>query len=145
MGTRGPVPKRSDEGHRTTRARKRGVSKVAAPVGGGEFEVPEPDEEWHRIAKDLWAAALVSPQRKYYTATDWMVLYSLCDDLSYYKSMGKRSGQMLASLNSMMTSLLLTEGDRRRVQIELEVRTEEELESAGVASMRAWAEARASG
>ena len=49
---------------------------------------------------------------------------------------------MLTAINSMMTSLLLTEGDRRRVRIELDRHSEEEIESAGVASMKKFLEAR---
>ena len=52
----------------------------------------------------------------------------MCDDLSFYKSpfttrdgeeYHKRSGQMLQTIYSAMERLLVTEGDRRRVRIEL--------------------------
>lgn len=138
---RGPIPKRSDEGDRRTQARKAqqpgGVSRASH---GRTVTIPEPDEGWHPIARMIWDAMLESGQAAFYESSDWAMLYSFCDDMTYYKSMGKRSAQMLASIYSMGTSLLLTEGDRRRVQIELDRRTEEDLESAGVTVMRRFKE-----
>lgn len=116
MGSRGPVPKRSSE--RVRRHGKPG-GVVAASKGGG-FRVPAAGREWHPIAKRLWNAAKKSGQSRFYEPSDWMVLYSLCEDLSDYKQQSRRSAQMLASIMSGLTGLLLTEGERRRVQIELD-------------------------
>lgn len=141
--THGPIPKRSDEGDRRTIARKQqqpgGITKATA---GEHVSIPDPDPDWHPIARMIWDAAHESGQSKFYESSDWAVIYSLCDDLSYYKKMGRRSAQMLASINSMLTSLLFTEGDRRRVQIELDRKTDEELKSAGVALMEDFARQR---
>jgi len=60
-----------------------------------------------------------------------------------YKMQDRRSPTMLAAVNTMLTSLLLTEGDRRRVQIEINRVDESEAESAGVVALQAWAKARA--
>lgn len=136
MGSRGPIPKRSDEAqHPKTLARKERTTGGITHVGSvGEVKPPAPDPEWGPIAMMLWDAALESPQMKQcYQATDWAVLYSLCDDISYYKAQERRSGQMLASINTLMTSLLFTEGDRRRVGIEVSRNTPEQLKSQGVA------------
>ncbi|WP_444875864.1 phage terminase small subunit [Streptomyces achromogenes] len=43
----------------------------------------------------------------------------MCEDLSYCKKSGKRSGQMLQTIYSAFERLLVAEGDRRRVRIEL--------------------------
>lgn len=136
-----PIPKRSDEGHRTTRARKRKNGLTQGRSGNLDF-IPEPDEDWHPIAKMVWDGAKKSGEAVYYEPSDWAVLYSLCDDISHYKASGRRGAQMLTAINSMMTSLLLTEGDRRRVRIELDRHSEEEIESAGVASMKKFLESR---
>ena len=80
---------------------------------------------------------------RYYEPSDWIVLYSTCDDLSNYKMQDRRSPTMLAAVNTMLASLLLTEGDRRRVQIEINRVDESEAESAGVVALQAWAKARA--
>lgn len=141
MGVKGPIPKRSDEGHRITQARKKNSELGVANAPHGETKIPSPDPDWHPIARMIWDAALSSGQRIYYESSDWAVIYTLCDDVSYYKSQERRSGQMLASINAMMTSLLFTEGDRRRVNIELDRHTAEDLESQGIAVMKRFREA----
>lgn len=102
--------------------------------------IPEPDEEWHPIAARLWESLALSGQARFYEPSDWAFAYSLMDDLTYYKKGAKRSGQMLASIYAAMSSLLVSEADRRRVGIELDRKTSEELESAGVAEMKKWQE-----
>lgn len=144
MGVKGPIPKRSTEGHRITQARKlehgvEPVNVIADPV-----EPPQPDPDWHPIATNLWESVKQSTFTRYYEPSDWIVLYSTCDDLSEYKKQGRRSPTMLAAVNTMLTSLLLTEGDRRRVQIEINRVDESEAESAGVTALQAWAKARKS-
>lgn len=135
MGTRGPIPKRSE----ARRRRNKPVNKVKSAKGAEEFKIPGEDRSWHPIAKKLWRYTRRSGQVRFYEPSDWAVLYSLCDDISYYKKANKRSGQMLASIMSALSSLLLTEGDRRRVQIELQRGgSEGDAESSAVADMEAW-------
>lgn len=141
MGRRGPLPKRSDEPH-SRRAgmdardkAKDGFIYTTSPAGN-HVTIPEPDPDWHHIARYLWDGMLESGASRFYESTDWAVLFSVCDDITYYKRCGKRSGQMLASINSMLTSLLCTEGDRRRVGIELQKTQEQAAESEGIAYMR---------
>lgn len=143
MGVKGPIPKRSTEGHRITQARKfeHGVEPVN--VIADKVEPPEPAPGWHPIAMKLWESVKQSTFTRYYEPSDWIVLYSACDDLSNYKKQERRSPTMLAAVNTMLTSLLLTEGDRRRVQIEINRIDESEAESAGVTALQAWAKARA--
>ncbi|MFY1620049.1 hypothetical protein [Micromonospora sp. WMMD736] len=127
MGTRGPVPNRSDDLSRDRDA-NRGDK---APITKGKSRparVPEADPDWHPIARLLWDATLESGQADFYESSDYAFLYSICDDVSYYKTMGKRSGQMLASIYSAMENLLVTEGARRRVRVELQDEVEEEAE-----------------
>ncbi|UZJ23703.1 hypothetical protein RHODO2019_10835 [Rhodococcus antarcticus] len=80
---------------------------------------PEPDEGWHPIATTLYESLGSSGQADWYQDSDWAFAFSLCDDLSYYKRATKRSGQMLQTIYSAFERLLVTEGDRRRVRIEL--------------------------
>lgn len=139
MGTRGPVPKRAEDraGHR---AKSELLPKESAP-GAVDISIPTPDANWHPIALRLWDSLALSGQSRFYEPSDWALAYSLMDDLTYYKFATKRSGQMLASIYAQMSSLLITEGDRRRVGIELARKSSEELESAGVMEMNKWREA----
>jgi hypothetical protein len=115
---RGPVPNRSDD---LARPRERKGSDIVAVTKGvaRPATVPEPDLGWHPIARQLWDALAVSGQADFYEQSDWAMAFSLCDDLSHYKKSTKRSGQMLQTIYSAMERLLVTEGDRRRVRIEL--------------------------
>ena len=90
--------------------------------------IMDPDPEWHFIARMMWDSLDMSGQSDFYQQTDWAFAYSLCDDISEYKKpktdregneYTKRSPEMLKAILSAMTSLLITEGDRRRVRIEL--------------------------
>ena len=119
MGTRGPIPKRKGElnGHRA-KAELDGATVVRAPAAEA-VKQPPASRDWHPIAKRLWKSMGESGQARFYEPSDWAVAYSLMDDLSYYKAGAKRSGQMLQTIMSSLSSLLLTEGDRRRLQIEL--------------------------
>jgi hypothetical protein len=135
----GPVPRRSED---LARPRERKGGNVA-PVTKGQLRsvrIPAADKDWHPIAKRWYNSLKTSGQRDFYQNSDWAFAYSVADDLSYYKKpltnrdgedYYKRSGQMLQSIYAAMTTLLVTEGDRRRVRIELSA-PEEEGESAAV-------------
>ncbi len=115
---RGPVPNRSDDLARPRARKGRDVVPVTKGVAR-TTTVPEPDAGWHPIARQLWDALAASGQADFYQQSDWAFAFSLCDDLSHYKNSTKRSGQMLQTIYSAMERLLVAEGDRRRVRIEL--------------------------
>ncbi|WP_245876964.1 hypothetical protein [Streptomyces uncialis] len=83
--------------------------------------LPDPDPLWHPIAADWYLSLRESGQAAFYEPSDWaMARYAaelmsrgLCSDRP-------PNGQYVAALNSVMASLLATEGDRRRARIELE-------------------------
>ncbi len=87
--------------------------------GAADVKQPRGDGDWHPIVKKLWKAMGESGQSQFYEPSDWAVAYSVMDDLSDYKRQGKRSPAMLQVIMSSLSNLLVTEGDRRRVQIEL--------------------------
>ncbi|OKI45103.1 phage terminase small subunit [Micromonospora sp. CB01531] len=126
----GPVPNREDDLARP-RSRK-GKDQVAVTKGEARpVRVPNADPEWHPIARKLWDGLKSSGQADFYQNSDWAFAYSLCEDLSVYKQSGKRSGQMLQTIYSAFERLLVAEGDRRRVRIELH-EPEQEVELASV-------------
>ncbi|TCC19954.1 hypothetical protein [Kribbella sindirgiensis] len=114
----GPVPNRESDLARP-RERKGGDQQSVTKGVLRETVVPHADKDWHPIARKLWDGVKTSGQVDFYQNSDWAMLYSLCDDLSHYKKSGKRSGQMLQTIYSAFERLLITEGDRRRVRIEL--------------------------
>lgn len=111
----GPIPERTEFLAEPRKAERGDVTKGTLR----EVTIPTGDPAWHPVAMRMWDAMKRSGQADFYQDSDWAFAYSLMDDLSYYKSSGKRSGQMLQSIYSAMERLLLTEADRRRARIEL--------------------------
>ena len=131
MGARGPIPNASDDLARD-RSRK-GKDQVAVTKGVRiEPRIWEADPEWSPLAVDLFDSASTSGQMDFYQDTDWVMLKFLCGEITAYENAYKtyttesgakrtpvRNGQWLSAILSLATSLLTTEGDRRRVRIEL--------------------------
>jgi hypothetical protein len=141
MTARGPVPKRSDQRRRTNSPATEKVPRM--PSVPGTYKVPLADSEWHPLAKRWWKALRISDQTQFYQPSDWEHAYAWTqmwsDQLTSQMETGKLSAMFLATWDSAMGRLLITEGDRRRVRIELERtgQTDPDKE-AGVASMTAW-------
>jgi hypothetical protein len=138
MGARGPVGKRSDQrhGHRT-KAEQEAVTKVQ--INDGPLPVEEPEESWHPIAKRWFTSLGESGQRVFYEASDWATARYVAEAMSRNLEAGRFSAQLFAAVMSGMSSLLTTEGDRRRVRVELEraVQTDAD-EEAAVAALDEW-------
>ena len=125
----GPIPQRSED---RIRRNKDGGEITKGQAFDVTWDLPA-DPEWHPIAIRLYEACSSSGQSAYYQNSDWALLYSICEDLSHYKQGSKmvdrntgelvnkaRSGQMLQSIYSALERLMVAEGDRRRLRVELE-------------------------
>lgn len=129
-----PAPKRTED---LQRPRERAGDR-RDPITKGElreldYERFQPDPDWHPIARMIWDGAISSGQADWYQNSDLAVLYSICEDMSMYKdSKYKRSGQMLQTIMSTLGDLMMTEGDRRRVRLELQRPQEAEASYADV-------------
>jgi hypothetical protein len=122
MGARGPIGKRSEErmGHRS-KEEKDSVTKAPSGPPADLPDLPDADPLWHPIAADWYLALRKSGQSAFYQPSDWAVARYAADLMSKVL-MSERgpNGQLVAALNSVMSSLLTTEGDRRRARMELE-------------------------
>ena len=120
-GAGGPIPKRSDQ-RRRTNAPARPVKKAAKGKGA---ERPPTNPKWHSIAKRWYMSLERSGQSAFYEPSDWSLAELLAEAMSRDLQatvdgvVQPISGASLASLMKGMTLLLVTEGDRRRLQIEL--------------------------
>jgi len=117
MGARGPVPKRSDQ-----RVRR---NKPAVPVEKvesiGVVAVPELGfDDPHFLTVDLYRSLSESAQARFYEPSDYQIARSVLHFLDQQFKTSRPSGQMVQSLFSQLTDLLLTEGARRRVRLEVE-------------------------
>lgn len=123
----GGLPRKREEDLARPRERRGGD---VLPVTHGEMmpldlEVLAPDPEWHPSALAIWDTCKDSGQIMFYQNSDLAMLWSLCDDLSYAKKARVRSGQLLQTIYSALNNLLLTEGARRAVRLELQKPSEQ--------------------
>lgn len=116
----GPVGKRSDQKHGHRTASELAVDKVPA---GSELVWYEPNPDWDDTAARLYASVQVSGQVWFYEQSDVAVLYYLCEEMTRSRNSDKFSGQAFQAIMSSMGDLLVTEGSRRRVKIELQRET----------------------
>ncbi|WKW87222.1 terminase small subunit [Mycobacterium phage Chargerpower] len=125
-GTRGPIGKRDEERVR----RNVPENPTETVVVHGAVVIPELGDitfngETHPLISDMYEAIKASAAVKYYEPTDWqfarLALYTLNQELIFARDLGKPIGAMkLTAINQMLSALLLTEGDRRRVRLEIE-------------------------
>lgn len=120
MGARGPVPKRSEErvGHPMQAG---GHAADITPGELREVKWPPADSSWSKRAKEMYASVRDnrSGQADFFQQSDVARLRFMLDQMTYYESQPQRSAMMLQVLTSEMSNLLFSEGDRRRVRIEL--------------------------
>ena len=117
MGVTGPVPNRSDQRVRRNTP-DTPIDKISAigPVSIPDLDIPNA----HPMVIDLYESMKTSAQSKFYEDSDWAYARVTFHFVNKLMKSSKPSAMMLSSVNSMLTSLLLTEGDRRRVRIEVE-------------------------
>lgn len=131
MGGRGPVPKRSDQ-RRRTNAPERPIEKVPTRF---QAEPPAADVEWHPVALAWYESLAKSGQSAFYEASDWATAFLITESMSRdlkpqfvgltdqgdlaYESIPLKGASLSAYLRAMAV-LMVTEGDRRRLQVELE-------------------------
>lgn len=127
-GSGGPVPKRSSQ-----RRRSNSPDTVTAETAGATGS-PEADPSWHPVAVRWFESLADSGQSTFYEpsdwATAWVVAESISRELSPQPVIDKDGnvtmvsfppkGASLAAWLKAMTSLMVTEGDRRRARLELE-------------------------
>lgn len=130
MGSRGPAPKRSTQRRRTNDADKVETAVVdEAKVYGDALEGEHSDQ-----ASRFWEALRRSGQAQFYEASDWAA--AELQVLAIDQFVNKPSAMLLSAIQSGNAALLVTEGDRRRMRLELERAPDEVAdESSTVAQM----------
>lgn len=137
MGDRGPLPNKDSDLARS-RSRKGAEAQPAATMGVlRDVTIPDPDPEWGPVAHMLYESIKTSGIADFYQDSDWAFAFFVISEIDVYRRKGvnketgeeypthRPSGQMFAALAGAMTALGLTEGDRRRMRIELEKPKEE--------------------
>jgi hypothetical protein len=122
-------------GHRS-KEEKDSITKAPSGPPIDLPELPDADPLWHPIAADWYLSLRESGQAVFYQPSDWAVARYAADLMSKVL-MSERgpNGQLVAALNSVMSSLLTTEGDRRRARMELERKPAARQAPAGVTAI----------
>lgn len=130
------------------RRRRNKTTESGEPTEVDKLEVdderpaaPPAREGWHDMAKDFYQACCDSPQSVYYELSDYAALQLMCEDMSrnlkeQVVGIAEKTGEAvwevlpfkgatLGAYNKLMASLLVTEGDRRRLRIEIERKSAE--------------------
>jgi hypothetical protein len=118
MAGYGPVPFRTEELAKPSNRTEK-PDKIMA-----EGAVPMPAtldiEDAHPLVVNLFEAMKESAQRKYMEPSDWAYAKITLHFANGLLKSARPSGQTLAVVNQMLASLMVTEGDRRRLRIEVE-------------------------
>jgi len=146
MGERGPIGKRSEARRRRNKTDSSGNpnepdSLIYDPDElEDRVDAPDPDPNWHVLALMLYERVKGSAVSLLYEPSDWGVLFVALDQLSrnlqpqpIVVQSGPRAGEVVmvdvpmngatfGALNKVFASLMLTEGDRRRLKLEVERR-----------------------
>lgn len=117
MGSRGPVPKRADQRIRCNKDEQ----PVETVTAAGAVEVPGLDfADPHPMIVDFYESLTNSAQAQFCEPSDWQFARFTLHFADQLVKSGRPSSQMLAAVNSALSDLLVSEGARRRVRLEVE-------------------------
>lgn len=118
----GPIPLRSDEKGPRHQASESGL-ELKKGVARGVKKIPKPDPKWAPRAKEWFSSLASSGMVDFYEESDWATAKILCDALTgwYAKLPKDRSAMLLDIILKQMGNLGATEGERRRMRIELDL------------------------
>lgn len=113
----GPPPKRSEE-----RVRR---NKPDIPIEKVETEghvaIPHLGlDKPHKLVKSMYDSLKVSGQAKYFEPSDWQLARITLHLLDQQLKAGRMNSQILTTIFSNFSDLLVSEGARRRMRIEIE-------------------------
>jgi hypothetical protein len=140
VASRGPVPKRTE--NRIKRGRRADGLDITTAPGAENIEMPLPPEggpdDWDDIVYEWYFSLAESGMARFYEPSDWMVAYITADWLNQLRkpqyvtmqTVGPNttepyflrrpmSGSDMGAFLRVCANLGLTEGDRRRMRIEL--------------------------
>lgn len=116
LGKPGPMPKDPEQRLRTNKTGEDGLALETFELEG-EVLIPWAVFE-HSFVQGLWKSLEESANMKFYEPSDWQyarLTLSLWDRVLMDNKVP--SAMMIASLDSMLSKMLVTEADRRRMKI----------------------------
>jgi len=130
------MPKRSEA---RTRRNSTGEDGIALKKGVAlEYEWREPSPDWDEAVTRLYESLSQSGMAAYYQQSDAEYAWLICDEFSDYRDSPRKSAVMFSGLISSLAGLGITEGERRRIHIELDPEQTSTTEDPKVVSMNQW-------
>lgn len=128
----GPVPTRSDQ-----RRRRNKVEIDRAPVATTGKLGPDAPEWLGGLAREWFESLRTSGQAVFYTDSDWSSALIVARAIERFDE--RPSAHMLTAILSGLGSLAATEGERRRLRIELDRSEAQDAdEEAAVTALNEW-------
>lgn len=130
MGFVGPIPNRSGDMSRERDAHTGGRAEIRkGELKPREFYAPDPN--WHPTCQRIWNSLPDSGMFEFTQNTDFALLWSLLEDLSNAKIRADKndkpiSAMLITAVYNQLNNFGFSEGDRRKMRIELEEPAEEE-------------------
>lgn len=119
-----PIPKPKDQLADQRPSRTEGLTQLE--VTNPTYDAPPANPDWHWIAADWYSALVDSAQSHFYQPSDWATAVILAESLSKEfkraddpESKKGLSPMMLQVFMAEAGNLLTTEGQRRRLRLEL--------------------------
>jgi hypothetical protein len=128
-GKPGRVPKHSSQ----RRRRNLDGRPEQVEVPGPPVEVPALRPGIHPLAAAWYQSLIDSDQSRYYQPSDWVIAQVVAEAIEDYAH--NRKVSTLQAILSGATSLLATEGDRRRLRLELTRKVADTDEAAAVVAI----------
>lgn len=114
---RGPVPKRDDQRIRRNKPDIETDTVTAIGVVGiPDLGMTDP----HPMVVDFYEALRNSAQTKYYEPSDWQFARWTMNWMDHQLKTSKPSAMILQQINGCLTEMLVSEGARRRVRLEID-------------------------
>lgn len=130
----GPVPNRSDQRRRRNKV---DIDRAPVSVADGVVRGPEAPDGLSGLARKWYESLRTSGQSIYYADSDWTSALIIARAIEKFEE--RPTAHMLTAILSGFGSLAATEGDRRRLRIELERAPEVDVdEEAAVAEIDEW-------
>jgi hypothetical protein len=108
-----PTPKREAQ------RRRRNLAPSSDQAPTGEVVVPATPRDWHPLAREMFNSLKVSGQSAFYAQSDWAFAKVICARMSQLLADGSTSGSAWAPVDAGLARLMATEGDRRKMRLEL--------------------------
>lgn len=119
----GPPPKRSDQRRRRNKPDENQPTLTVVEGGSPRktIKAPRVSPSWHPLMKDWFRSLKESGQAVFYEPSDWQTARLLAEVMSQALNSGEPvKASTLGEFNRGAAALMTTEGERRRLRVELQ-------------------------